>query len=280
MRTLIPIGGNELKSLDSAIFKLMMARGGGRDARIAVVPTASSIPEERGRIYEELFRGFEPASFDVLMIDRRAETSDPDYLEIVRRATIVMFTGGDQLRLSSILGGTPIHQLLLERYREGCVVAGTSAGAAAIPHIMIFQNNRFQNHLKGGLEITQGLGFASGMLFDTHFVQRNRISRLVHAVATNPGLLGFGIDEDTALIIEDETRAECLGAGTVIVVDGSRSTFNNISEVGNGKPFTVTDLTYSVLTEGMTYDFAARRCGISANRPPAEGDLPTAACEG
>jgi cyanophycinase len=245
-----------------------------------VIPTASSVPEERARTYADLFREFRPAGFEVLMIDRRSEAMDPRYMRIASQASAVMFAGGDQLRLSSILGGTPLLQVLQERYLDGCVIAGTSAGAAAIPNIMIFQNNHFQNYRRGGLEITQGLGFVGGVLFDTHFVQRNRVSRLVHAVATNPGLLGFGIEENTALVIENESLAECLGAGTVIVLDGSQSGFNTISDVENGRPFSITGLTYSVLNEGMFYDIPGRRCEIIGTPSASHAaPLPRAACE-
>jgi cyanophycinase len=266
-RILIPIGGNELKSLDSEIFRHMVRLAGGSRARIVVIPTASAIPEERARVYTEFFRTFDPASLDVLMIDRRSEAADPAVLKAVESCTAVMFAGGDQLRLSSILGGTPLHQTLLEKYHDGCIVAGTSAGAAAMSEIMIYQNNHFRSQRKGGLEITQGLGFIKGVVLDTHFVQRSRISRLVHAVATNPGLLGIGIEENTALLIENERRAMCLGTGTVILVDGRDAELNDIGEVGNGHPFTITGLLYSVVTQGRGFDLVDRHAYTSETEP-------------
>lgn len=266
-RYLIPIGGNELKSLDSAIFREMVRLAGGKRARIAVIPTASAIPEERARVYTQFFQSFDPAALDVLMIDRRAEASDREVLKVVEECTAVMFAGGDQLRLSSILGGTPLHRTLLEKYQDGCVVAGTSAGAAAMSEIMIFQNNRFRSHRKGGLEITQGLGFLKGVVLDTHFVQRSRVSRLVHAVATNPGLLGIGIEENTALVVEDERRAVCLGTGTVILVDGREVVQNDIGEVANGQPFTITRLLYNVVTQGFGFDLVSRESFPAEDSP-------------
>jgi cyanophycinase len=147
----------------------------------------------------------------------------------------------------------------MERYRAGgCVVAGTSAGAAAIPEVMLFQNNRFRLFRKGGIERTKGLDLIQDMIFDTHFVQRSRISRLVHAVATNPALLGLGMEENTGLIIEDETVARVIGTGTVIVVDGSAIEVNHIGYVENGKPFAVTNVLYSVLAPGMAFDLKRR----------------------
>lgn len=258
-RTLIPIGGNESRSPDSSIFAEMVRRAGGKAARIVVVPTASATPEERGREYAELFRGFESESVDVLALVERPDAAKAEALATLRAATLVMFSGGDQLRLSSLLGGTPFHLALAEKYAAGCVVAGTSAGAAVLPEAMIFQNNGFRLYRKGGLEMTMGLGLIRNVIFDTHFVQRSRISRLVHAVATNPSLLGLGLEENTGLVIENEEKAHAIGAGTVIVVDGRDAEINTISSTENHAPFAITNLRYSVLTSGVSIDLNHRQ---------------------
>lgn len=258
-RYLIPIGGNEKKSTDSAIFREMVELAGGLKAKIVVVPTASEEPNERVRDYEELFSAFTPEAIRTIHIGERTDAGSAALLEIVNETTLFMFSGGDQLRLSSLLGGTPFHQALIERYQSGsCVVGGTSAGAAVIPEVMIFQNNRFRSFKKGGIEMTMGFGLIKDVIFDTHFVQRSRISRLVHAMATNPALLGLGIEENTGLIIEDETMARVIGAGTVIVVDGSAIAINHIGYAENRKPFALTNVVYSVLTAGMVYDLKRR----------------------
>lgn len=258
-RTLIPIGGNESRSPDSSIFAEMVRRAGGKAARIVVVPTASATPEERGREYAELFRGFEPESVDVLALVERPDAARAENLATLGAATLVMFSGGDQLRLSSLLGGTPFHLALAEKYAAGCVIAGTSAGAAVLPEAMIFQNNGFRLYRKGGLEMTMGLGLIRNVIFDTHFVQRSRISRLVHAVATNPSLLGLGLEENTGLVIEDEEKAQAIGGGTVIVVDGRDAEINTISSTENRAPFAITNLRYSVLTAGVSIDLNHRQ---------------------
>lgn len=258
-RFLIPIGGNEKKSQDSEIFREMVELAGGPKARIVVVPTASEAPSERARDYQELFSSFSPEAVDTVHIGERSDAGSADLLKLIGETTLFMFGGGDQLRLSSLIGGTPLHRALQERYRAGgCVVAGTSAGAAVIPEVMIFQNNRFRVFRKGGLEMTQGLGLIPDMIFDTHFVQRSRISRLVHAVATNPALLGFGIEENTGLLIEDETKARVIGAGTVIVIDGSAMEINHIGYAENKDPFALTNVLYSILTPGVVYDLKRR----------------------
>jgi len=258
-RYLIPIGGNEKKSSDSEIYRAMVDLAGGTKARIVVVPTASEVPGDRARGYRELFSTFNPESIQTVHIGERQDAGSAHLVRIIEETTLFMFAGGDQLRLSSMIGGTPLHTALVERYRSGgCVVAGTSAGAAVIPETMIFQNNRFRVFRKGGIEMTKGLGLMQDVIFDTHFVQRSRISRLVHAVATNPALLGLGIEENTGLLIENETKATVIGAGTVIVVDGRSIEVNHIGYAKNAHPFALTNVIYSVLTPGVVYDLERR----------------------
>ena len=258
-RFLIPIGGNEDKSAGSEIFREMVALAGGSRARIVIVPTASETPNQRALDYRELFSAFNPETIQTLHIGERSDAGSAELVKIVEETTLFMFGGGDQLRISSLIGGTPLHLALLKRYRAGgCVIAGTSAGAAVIPEVMIYQNNRFRVFRKGGIEMTKGLGLINDTIFDTHFVQRSRISRLVHAVATNPALLGLGIEENTGLLIEDETRATVIGTGTVIVVDGSDIEINHIGYVKNRNPFALTNVRYSVLTGGVVYDLKRR----------------------
>lgn len=258
-RYLIPIGGNEKKSENSEIFRAMVALAGGANARIVIVPTASEVPEDRGHDYQQLFSSFSPEAVDVVHIGERPDAGSVALADIIGEATLFMFGGGDQLRLSSLIGGTPLHKALLERYRSGnCVIAGTSAGAAVLPETMIFQNNKFRPFRKGGIEMTKGLGLIQDTIFDTHFVERSRISRLVQAVSTNPAMLGLGIGENTGLLIEDETRARVIGTGTVIVIDGSAIEINHVGYVENGQPFALTNVTYSTLTSGVVYDLKSR----------------------
>jgi len=271
----MPIGGNEKKSEESEIFREMVDLAGGKKAHIVVVPTASDTPSERARDYQEVFAAFEPESIQTVHIGDRQDAGSAALIELIGETTLFMFAGGDQLRLSSLIGGTPLHRAVVERYQAGgCVVAGTSAGAAVIPEVMIFQNNRFRVFSKGGIEMTQGLGLIRDTIFDTHFVQRARISRLIHAVATNPALLGFGIEENTGLLIEDETRAKVVGAGTVIVLDGSAIEINHIGYVENRKPFALTNVVYSLLTPGMVYDLKRRTVIDSGPMAPPDSLIP------
>lgn len=274
-RYLIPIGGNEKRSPDSEIFRQMLTLAGGSEARIVVVPTASETPDERAREYRDLFAAFGPKSVDILHIGERTDASSPAIDKLIDQTTLFMFGGGDQLRLSSLIGGTRLHKALIERYRTGdCVVAGTSAGAAVLPEVMIFQNNRFRLFRKGGIEMTKGLGLIPDTILDTHFVKRSRISRLVHAVATNPALLGLGIEENTGLLIEDEATATVIGAGTVIVVDGKDIGINHIGYADNGKPFALTNVSYSVLTPGVVYDLRSRTVADPGPKAPPASMVP------
>jgi cyanophycinase len=258
-RFLIPIGGNEKKSTDSEIFQQMVELAGGSKTRIVIVPTASETPGERARDYRELFSAFNPERIQTVHIGERQDAGSAELIKIINETTLFMFAGGDQLRLSSLIGGTPLHKALLERYRTGeCVVAGTSAGAAVMPEAMIFQSNQFRLFRKGGIEMTKGLGFIQDTILDTHFIRRSRISRLVHAIATNPALLGLGIEENTGLLIEDEIKAKVIGAGTVIVVDGRAIQINHIGYTENKHPFALTNVIYSVLTPGVVYDLKRR----------------------
>ncbi len=274
-RFLIPIGGNEKKTPDSEIFRHMVDLAGGSKARIVVVPTASETPGKRGRDYQEFFSAFNPESVQTVHIGERSDAGSAALCKVIEETTLFMFAGGDQLRLSSLIGGTPLHEALVERYRSGgCVVAGTSAGAAVLPESMIFQNNRFRPYRKGGIEMTKGLGLIRDAIFDTHFVQRSRISRLVHAVATNPAMLGLGIEENTGLLIEDETKAKVIGTGTVIVVDGSSIEINHIGYAKNTEPFALTNVRYSVLTPGVVYDLERRKVIDAGPTAPEKSIVP------
>lgn len=259
-RYLFPIGGNESIKPDSVFFHTMLKHAGGDKARIVIIPTASDVAKERGLYYQKALSKFTYRSIHLVEIKERSDSSDPKLLKHVADSTLIIFSGGDQLRLSSLIGGTPLHTALIDRYLAGnCVITGTSAGAAFLPDIMIYQNRMFHAYQKGGIEMTKGLGLIQDVIFDTHFSERARISRLIHSVATNPSLLGFGLDENTGLLIEDETRAKVIGTGNVIVADGTHIDINHIGYVKNGESFTISNVIYSLLTPGVVYDMTQKR---------------------
>ncbi len=188
-------------------------------------------------------------------IRSREEANATENLERLRKADVVMFTGGDQLRLSSIFGGTGFHKMLMERYEnESFIISGTSAGAAASSNNMIYQGSSSEALLKGEVKITGGLGFINNVIIDTHFVQRGRIGRLLYACASNPVNLGIGLGEDTGLLITKGHSMEAIGSGLVILVDGTNMRNTNITDVQMGEPVSIENLTVHVMSLGDHFD--------------------------
>ncbi len=193
-------------------------------------------------------------------IKTREEANEPEYVERLRKADVVMFTGGDQLRLSSIFGGTEFHQLLLEKYEnENFIISGTSAGAAASSNNMIYQGSSTGALLKGEVKITGGLGFINNVIIDTHFVQRGRIGRLMYACASNPINLGIGLGEDTGLLITKGHEMEAIGSGLVILVDATKMVNTNITEVEMGQPVSIENLIVHVMALGDHYNLKTKK---------------------
>lgn len=229
----------------------------GNDSRIEVITTASTIPLEVGAEYIKAFNYLGAKHVDVLHIQNREDAVMPSNLDRLRQADVVMFTGGDQLRLTSILGGTEFHEVLLNKYRnEEFIYAGTSAGAAAASTSMIYQGSSKEALLKGEIKITQGLGLIDEVIVDTHFVQRGRIGRLLQAVVTNPMILGVGLGEDTGLLIKDGNKMEAIGSGLVILVDGRKIKNTNITDVAMGEPISISNMIVHVMSQYDTYDLA------------------------
>lgn len=228
-------------------------------SRIEVITTASTIPEIVGEEYRKAFNYLGAQNCGVLHIDNREKANDPQVIERLNNADTVMFTGGDQLRLTSILGGTAFHRLLLKKYQEEAFVyVGTSAGAAAASDNMIYQGSSSEALLKGEVKMTGGLGLMKNVVIDTHFVQRGRIGRLFQAVVGTPWVLGIGLGEDTGLIVKNNKQMEAIGSGLVILVDGSEIKDTNLTAVELGKPISINHLITHVLGMYDTYDLEER----------------------
>jgi cyanophycinase len=250
-----------LKFFEKGILKRMSTESAkGKGSRIEIITTASSIPKEVGQEYINAFKQLDISDTAVLDIRTREEANSPENIERLRNADIVMFTGGDQLRLTSIFGGTSFHHLLLERYQnEHFVISGTSAGAAASSNNMIYQGSSSEALLKGEVKITGGLGFINNVIIDTHFVQRGRIGRLLYACASNPVNLGIGLGEDTGLLITKGQHMEAIGSGLVILVDGTNMRHTNITDVQMGEPVSIENLTVHVLAFGDQFDLKTKK---------------------
>ena len=208
-----------------------------------------------GEEYAKAFNYLGAKNVKVLHIEKREQALHQDTFDRIQNADVVMFTGGDQLRLTSILGGTPMHDLILKKYEtEEFVYAGTSAGAAAASQSMIYQGSSSEALLKGEIKITSGLGLIDNVVIDTHFVQRGRIGRLFQAVVGNPKTLGIGLGEDTGLLITDGYKMEALGSGLVILVDGRFIADTNLTQVELGKPISIKNLVVHVMSQRDLYD--------------------------
>lgn len=234
----------------------------GNELRFEIMTTASLIPEKVGEEYIKAFAQLDVHNVGVLNIGSREEANKAEYAERIKLADVIIFTGGDQLRLSSIFGGTEIHRVLLDKYQNTeFVIAGTSAGAAASSRNMIYQGSSKDALLKGEVKITGGLGFIDDVIVDTHFVQRGRIGRLLYAAASNPGILGIGLGEDTGLYIS-ENKMEAIGSGMVILVDGRYMADTNLTDVEMGQPVSIKNMVVHVMCDGDTYDLRSHELVI------------------
>ncbi|MDV6170397.1 cyanophycinase [Flavobacterium sp. DG1-102-2] len=271
---------NNLNFFESGILRRVIKESKhGEESRIEVITTASVIPREVGPQYVKAFEYLSAKNVGILHIERREQTNDPEVLRRIQEADVVMFTGGDQLRLTSILGGTKFHDIILDKYKnEEFIYAGTSAGAAAASNNMIYQGSSQEALLKGEVKITSGLSLIQNVIIDTHFVQRGRIGRLFQAVVGNPRVMGIGLGEDTGLLITNNTKMEAIGSGLVILVDGRQIMDTNLTQVELGRPISINNLIVHVMSMYDTYDLQTHSLEIhnsqysSALVVPAEAD--------
>jgi len=238
-----------------------------KKSRIKVITTASKVPREIGPEYVKAFNYLNAKNIDILHIERREQAMEPEVLNRLRAADVIMFSGGDQLRLTSILGGTPFHEIFLEKYRyEDFIYAGTSAGAAAASNNMIYQGSSSEALLKGEVKITSGLGLINDVIIDTHFVQRGRIGRLFQAVVGNPKTLGIGLGEDTGLLITNGQQMEAIGSGLVILVDGREIKDTNLTKIELGQPISISHLVTHVMSKYDTFDLKTFKMHIKSSQ--------------
>ncbi|MDN3550649.1 cyanophycinase [Mucilaginibacter aquaedulcis] len=262
-----------IKFFEQGILKRIITESAKHEgSQIEVITTASQIPELVGDEYIKAFGQLNVTNVNVLHIKSREDAGNEAYLDRIRKADVVMFSGGDQLRLTAIFGGTEFLQILKQRYHEeNFVIAGTSAGAAAASTHMIYRGQSNEALIKGEVQITAGLGFVDSVIVDTHFVQRGRIGRLMYAVATNPGILGIGLGEDSGLLISEGSMMEAIGSGLIILVDGRNIVATNIYDVELGSPVSIDSLKVHVMSIFDTYDLAQHRLIIKKTTKVEEG---------
>ncbi len=259
---------NNLNFFETGILRRIILESKHQEkSRIEVITTASKIPKEIGPEYIKALDYLGAKNTAVMFLDKREMASSPEILDRLKVADVVIFTGGDQLRLTSILGGTKFHDLLLEKYRtEEFVYAGTSAGAAAASNNMIYQGSSSEALLKGEVKITSGLGLIDDVVIDTHFVQRGRIGRLFQSVVGNPRTLGIGLGEDTGLLITNNREMTAIGSGLVILVDGHEIKDTNLTQVELGQPISINHLIIHVLSINDTFDLKTNQMTIKSSQ--------------
>ncbi len=251
---IIPIGG---KLREEAVLDRFVALSGGRDARIAVITTASSEPDI-GTFFDGVFAKHGVAISKSLRFERRSDCDDEDWLDWLRSATGIFITGGNQLKLTATLGGTPVAKLMRLRNAAGVHVAGTSAGAAFLSEHMIAFGEEGTTPRMGMVNMCAGLGLTNRVIVDQHFRQRDRLGRLLAALAYNPFAVGLGVDEDTAAFIGPDETLEVVGAGAVTIVDPSAVEYSSIAESQPGDPVTLLGVTVHVLAPGATFNLHTR----------------------
>lgn len=254
---LVIIGGAEDRTGECKILRSFVELSGGRKARLAVLSTASEDPRA-GETYRRVFEELGAEQVRVLAIRHRDEANRRDLTSLLKDISGVFFTGGDQLRITSILGGSRLYRILKDALEDGVIMAGTSAGASAMSETMLVGGADETAPTRETALMAPGLGFLRDVVVDQHFAERGRIGRLLSVVAYNPFILGVGIDEDTAIVVSPDDSFYVVGSGTVTVLDGRSVTYSNVSESAARTPLTLTGVTLHILAEGYRYDLKER----------------------
>lgn len=250
---LMLIGGAEDKDGDCLILREFLRLAGGEEARLEIVTAATDKPEETGEVYCKVFRELGCAHVESLLISNRKAASDARIIQSVLNATGVFFSGGDQLQITSSLGGTKMLAELEKQFTQGLVIAGTSAGASAMSTTMIVEGDSDHSPKLNTVKMSPGLGFLPGVVVDQHFAQRGRIGRLLAALGQNPSVLGLGLDEDTAVIV-DGNEATVWGSQTVTFLDGRQIAYTNASQAGDSQFLALTNTVAHVLPHGYAFN--------------------------
>lgn len=266
---------NNLHFFELGILKRITEEMKGQESVIEVITTASVIPEEVGQNYLNAFGKLGCNNVQVMHIKNREDVVCSDYIERIKKADGIMFTGGNQLRLSTIFGGTEISRILKERYMkdEGFIIAGTSAGAMAMSNPMIYLGSSAEAHLKGSVKITTGFGFIQDVIIDSHFEKRGRFGRLAQAIVSNPTSLGIGLGEDTGVLITNGDHMEVIGSGPVVILDGHQIMHSNIADVPLGTPIAMQGMIVHFLAKGNCFEIASRKYSYTAPPVPVAAQV-------
>ena len=260
---IIAIGGAENKENDRSILERFVTAAGGASADIVVIPTASRV-HETGPRYERIFSEIGAARVSVMDFDTRRDCHEPGRLARLAEASGVFFTGGNQLRLTTLLGGTPVAKLIRTANARGVTVGGTSAGASILSEHMIAAGDEGASVVAGSVRLAPGLGLTNRFIIDQHFRQRDRLGRLLTALAYNPFAVGIGLDEDTAAFIGPDEVVEVEGSGSVTLIDPAEVSFSSIAAVEDGQPACMLGLRLHMLVSGATFNLKTRAASATA----------------
>ena len=272
---LIPIGGNEDKGIETheayhlefigeGILSRVVKESGGPDAKIVVVPTASRIPKEVFDNYLNAFGKLGCRNVKMMNIRNRKQSQLSENVKMVEEADCIMFSGGNQSNITDNIGGTRLHDILLDRYKnEPLVIAGTSAGAMCMSSEMITGGSSKESFIKGAVGMADGMGFVPNLIIDSHFIRRGRFGRLAEAVARFPKLLGVGLAEDTGLVIKNCNTFEVIGSGMVILFDPTKIKHNNEKMLELGMPMSISNLKTHILANGDRFNIKKRKLKVT-----------------
>ncbi|MDW7669358.1 MAG: cyanophycinase [Bacillota bacterium] len=257
---LVAIGGKEDKKYDILILSTILSLVKKQKKKIEIITTASQFPEEAGRDYYNVFSKDSNHAVGLMHISSRTQAADITYLRRITNADVIFFTGGDQLRITSIIGGTPIEKEILRKYREEfCVISGTSAGASAMSKTMICGGDSSEALRKGKINVSTGMGLIDIAIIDTHFVERGRFSRLMQIVSMNPSNTGIGLGEDSGIIIEGGCILRAIGSGITVIIDGQHLKYTNVANINSHEAIAIENLIIHTIVNGYGYDLCEKK---------------------
>jgi cyanophycinase len=256
---LIAIGGNEDRENDLVVLKRVVQEIQKTDYKVGVITTASETPEQRGEDYRQVFKTLGASEIEILNIKDRAQANNATMAKTLEDADLIFLVGGDQLRLTTIIGGSLIFEAIRNRLEMGAIIAGTSAGAAVFSDTMIYDGKSEEGLIKGSVLTTSGFGFVENVVFDTHFNVRGRVGRLAQIITMNPACIGVGIGEDSGVLLKGDGLLEVIGLGTVVIIDGSDIAHSNVMNIEPGEPIAVENVRIHSLVNGYGYHFKERK---------------------
>jgi len=256
--TLLIVGGAEDKKGKCEVLNKFVELSGGEDSLILVITTATEESSAVGQDYTRIFNRLGAGQIEVLDLDSRQKANQPYIEKLIEKSTGVFFTGGDQLRITAMLGGTAANDGLRKAYLKGTIIAGTSAGASVMTNTMVVEGDSDEAPKLNTIKLAPGLGLLEDVVVDQHFAQRGRIGRLLSAIAHNPYIMGMGIDEDTAVVVHPDATLEVIGSQTVTFIDGRQIMFSNVSELSPDQALAIEQVIIHVLPKGYNFDLTTR----------------------